>query len=183
MKASEVSLNNFLSQTKTQFIIPVYQRNYEWGEPQITQLIQDIVDYILKSKDTAKPKYYIGSLIAYERKLDGSVIYETIDGQQRLTTINITYVALYRFAKDNGKVQDAERLYNMYLTNQYVKNESSKLKLKQTDTNSLAFKAIMLGTDNESSTFSNVIENYNYFRSAITEDTFELISNGLKLNL
>jgi hypothetical protein len=67
----------------------------------------------------------------------------------------------------------------MFLTNQYVKNESSKLKLKQTDTNSLAFKAIMLGTDSESIAFSNVTENYNYFRSAITDDTFELILRGL----
>lgn len=72
------------------YIIPIYQRNYEWGEPQITQLIQDIVDYILKSKVSEnKPKYYIGSLIAYERKLEGSVNYETIDGQQRLTTLTI----------------------------------------------------------------------------------------------
>ena len=72
------------------YIIPIYQRNYEWGEPQITQLIQDIVDYILKSKvSEIIPKYYIGSLIAYERKLEGSVSYETIDGQQRLTTLTI----------------------------------------------------------------------------------------------
>lgn len=74
------------------YVIPIYQRNYEWGEPQITQLIQDIVDYIVKSKSNnaqTKPRYYIGSLIAYERKLEGSVIYETIDGQQRLTTLSI----------------------------------------------------------------------------------------------
>ncbi|MEC5395306.1 DUF262 domain-containing protein [Bergeyella sp. RCAD1439] len=72
------------------YVIPIYQRNYEWGEPQITQLIQDIVDYIHKSKVSGnKPKYYIGSLIVYERKLEGSVTYETIDGQQRLTTITI----------------------------------------------------------------------------------------------
>lgn len=73
-----------------EYVIPIYQRNYEWGEPQITQLIQDIVDYILKSKVSEnKPKYYIGSLIAYERKLEGSINYETIDGQQRLTTLTI----------------------------------------------------------------------------------------------
>lgn len=74
------------------YVIPIYQRNYEWGEPQITQLIQDIVDYIVKSKNNnseSEPRYYIGSLIAYERKLEGSVIYETIDGQQRLTTLTI----------------------------------------------------------------------------------------------
>lgn len=75
-----------------EYVIPIYQRNYEWREPQITQLIQDIVDYIVKSrsnKSESIPRYYIGSLIAYERKLEGSVIYETIDGQQRLTTLTI----------------------------------------------------------------------------------------------
>lgn len=35
MKANEVALNSFLSQTKTQFIIPVYQRNYDWTEEQM----------------------------------------------------------------------------------------------------------------------------------------------------
>ncbi|NMC98414.1 MAG: DUF262 domain-containing protein, partial [Bacteroidales bacterium] len=68
------------------YVIPIYQRNYEWGEPEITQLIQDIVDYLLKSKDT---EYYIGSLIVYERKLGSDVKYEIIDGQQRLTTLTI----------------------------------------------------------------------------------------------
>lgn len=72
------------------YVIPIYQRNYEWSEPQITQLMQDIVDYILKNKDkTEKSKYYIGTLIAYERKSERGVIYETIDGQQRLTTLTI----------------------------------------------------------------------------------------------
>ncbi|MBV2196655.1 MAG: DUF262 domain-containing protein, partial [Flavobacterium sp.] len=79
------------------YVIPIYQRNYEWGEPQITQLIQDIVDYIVKSKSNkseSKPRYYIGSLIAYERKFEGSVIYETIDGQQRLTTLTILLILI-----------------------------------------------------------------------------------------
>jgi uncharacterized protein with ParB-like and HNH nuclease domain len=66
------------------YVIPIYQRNYEWGESQISQLIQDIVDYM--KKDNTK-NYYIGTLIVYERKLEG--IYETIDGQQRLTTLTI----------------------------------------------------------------------------------------------
>jgi uncharacterized protein with ParB-like and HNH nuclease domain len=89
------------------------------------------------------------------------------------------FTMMYRFAKDRGNVQDAERLYNMFLTNQYVKNESSKLKLKQTDANSIAFKSILLGTNNASLLFSNVIENYNYFRSNIDEGNFETILNGL----
>jgi uncharacterized protein with ParB-like and HNH nuclease domain len=79
------------------------------------------------------------------------------DGQQRLTKINILPVAFYNFAKENSKTQVVEKFYNMFLNNQYVKNESSKLKLKQTATHSLAFKAIMQGIQNEFGTFSNVI--------------------------
>ncbi len=44
MKANEVPLNSFLSQTKTQFIIPVYQRNYDWTEGQCHQLFYGIIE-------------------------------------------------------------------------------------------------------------------------------------------
>lgn len=178
MKANELQINNFLQAPNVQFVIPIYQRNYDWTNTECKELINDIISVESEDRGT----HFIGSIVfVYEGTFNTSEVKELviIDGQQRLTTINILYVALYRFAKENGKAQDAERLYNMFLTNQYVKNESSKLKLKQTDNNSLAFKAIMLGTDSESNAFSNVIENYNYFRSIITDDTFELILRGL----
>ena len=31
------------------YSIPIYQRNYAWGEKEITQLIQDIADYAEKN--------------------------------------------------------------------------------------------------------------------------------------
>lgn len=100
------------------YVIPIYQRNYEWGEPQITQLIQDIVDYIVKSKNNnseSEPRYYIGSLIAYERKLEGSVIYETIDGQQRLTTLTILLnVIKNEYSKDNINKEWFKRFIEWY---------------------------------------------------------------------
>ena len=34
-----------------QYEIPIYQRNYAWGEKQIEALIQDIVDSIVKDRD------------------------------------------------------------------------------------------------------------------------------------
>ena len=178
MKANELQINNFLQAPNVQFVIPVYQRNYDWTNTECKDLLNDIISVETEDRGT----HFIGSIVfVHEGTYSTSEVKELviIDGQQRLTTINILYVALYRFAKENGNTQDAERLYNMFLTNQYVKNESSKLKLKQTDTNSLAFKAIMLGTDSESSSFSNVTENYNYFRSVINEDNFELILRGL----
>ena len=178
MKANELQINNFLQAPNVQFVIPVYQRNYDWTNTECKDLLNDIISVETEDRGT----HFIGSIVfVHEGTYSTSEVKELviIDGQQRLTTINILYVALYRFAKENGNAQDADRLYNMFLTNQYVKNESSKLKLKQTDTNSFAFKAIMLGADSESSAFSNVTENYNYFRSIINEDNFELILRGL----
>jgi len=74
-----------LFESNEQYIIPIYQRNYAWGKAQVTQLIQDIVDVSKENKT-----YYIGTLVVYKR--DGSdtgTLYETIDGQQRLTTLSI----------------------------------------------------------------------------------------------
>jgi len=178
MKANELQINNFLQAPNVQFVIPVYQRNYDWTTTECKELLNDIISVETDNRGT----HFIGSIVfIHEGTYSTSEVKELviIDGQQRLTTINILYVALYRFAKDSGNAQDAERLYNMFLTNQYVKNESSKLKLKQTDANSVAFKAIMLGTDNSSLPYSNVTENYNYFRSIITEQNFETILSGL----
>ena len=178
MKANELQINNFLQTPNVQFVIPVYQRNYDWTNTECKELLNDIISVETENRGT----HFIGSIVfIHEGVFIISEVKELviIDGQQRLTTINILYVALYRFAKDTGNVQEAERLYNMFLTNQYVKNESSKLKLKQTDANSAAFKAILLGTDNSSLPYSNVIENYNYFRSIINEDNFETILRGL----
>jgi uncharacterized protein with ParB-like and HNH nuclease domain len=88
---------------------------------------------VISAETQDRGTHFIGSIVfVHEGTYSTSEVKELviIDGQQRLTTINILYVALYRFAKENNQAQDAERLYNMFLTNQYVKNESSKLKLK-----------------------------------------------------
>ena len=66
------------------YIIPMYQRNYAWEEGEITQLIQDVIDYEPGGKN-----YYIGTLVVFERQESKRTIYETIDGQQRLTTLSL----------------------------------------------------------------------------------------------
>ena len=79
-----LDIKSFLSQD--QYRIPIYQRNYDWGEKQSLQLIEDIADYASIKKDK---KYYIGSAVVFARSNGSEEYYETIDGQQRLTTIRI----------------------------------------------------------------------------------------------
>ena len=178
MKANELQINTFLQAPNVQFVIPIYQRNYDWTTLECSALLTDIISVETENRGT----HFIGSIVfVHEGTYSTSEVKELviIDGQQRLTTINILYVALYRYANNNGKPSDAARLYNMILTNQYVENESSKLKLKQADINSSAFKAIMVGTEKEHPGFSNVIENFNYFIDNITPENFKTILDGI----
>lgn len=179
MKATELPIINFLQTPNVQFVIPVYQRNYDWELGHCRQLLTDIINVQQEKRGT----HFIGSIVfIYEGAYSTNEVRELviIDGQQRLTTINIMYVALYRYAKYEGMRKEAEMLYNMYLVNQYVELDSSKLKLKQTDTNSLAFKAILEGNEKGFTTYSNVIENYTFFSSQLNDSNFEIIKNGLK---
>lgn len=98
-QVKEFSVKNLLSNSG-EYVIPVYQRNYAWEEPQIRQLVKDVIDSI--NKDEGK-KYYIGTLIVDKTKIDNVELLETIDGQQRLTTLNIIAIALKKH-KDFKKI-------------------------------------------------------------------------------
>ena len=75
----------FNDENKCNYIIPIYQRNYAWGDDEISSLLQDIKNACEKNKEQDK-NYYIGSLVVYRRENDD---FEVIDGQQRLTTLTL----------------------------------------------------------------------------------------------
>ncbi len=81
MPPKELTIHDLLNSGK--YVIPLYQRNYAWGEVEITQLLQDVWD---KYKNDKESNYYIGTLVIDRRNAD---VYEIIDGQQRHTTITL----------------------------------------------------------------------------------------------
>lgn len=93
----ELTIKELLS--NSEYRIPIYQRNYAWGLGETTQLIQDIADY---AKDSPTCNYYIGNLIVFPKYNNNNLYFETIDGQQRITTITILLCAL----KHNYKKYD-----------------------------------------------------------------------------
>lgn len=92
LKPATLNIREFLSEGK--YVIPIYQRNYDWGEREALQLLEDISDYAQKNKEQKKKQdkeqpYYIGSAVVFLRTAHGETYFETIDGQQRLTTLTI----------------------------------------------------------------------------------------------
>lgn len=125
-----------LFENKQTYIIPMYQRNYAWGEKEIDQLILDIQDYQKQSdqlnqgQTQGSKKYYIGTLVVFER-IDGT--YEIIDGQQRFTTLTLLAICLKRLSKEEKIVLD------MSWFNQFNLDFESRPK------SSLTFQALLRG--------------------------------------
>ena len=179
MKANETKVDKFLATNETTFAIPVYQRNYDWTLFQCKQLLHDIIETGKNDKTNA---HFIGSIVYVHDDVytaSGLTELTIIDGQQRLTTITLIYIALYRLAKELDNQMLVNRIQKTYLINEFAPEEE-KLKLKPTENNKEALRHILNSTDGEEfKGYSKIIENLDYFRSAINAENFEVIQRGL----
>ena len=70
MKNNDLSLLNLQDLFESNYVIPIYQRDYTWTEKEINQMLDDIFSVM-----NSNANYYIGTLIVYPRKNGHQVIY------------------------------------------------------------------------------------------------------------
>ena len=87
MEAAERTISQILTE-EIRYEIPPYQRPYSWEKGNVEQLLEDVWE-AYKAKDE---EYFIGSLITIEREKGRR--YDVVDGQQRLTTLNLVFAKL-----------------------------------------------------------------------------------------
>jgi uncharacterized protein with ParB-like and HNH nuclease domain len=101
MKAIDQPFTKIINGT-TQFVIPVFQRDYSWqAEPQCSQLLRDV---LLAARGSSEQGYFLGSIvyIATGDSAAGFTRWLLIDGQQRLTTLTLLLIALRDHVRDAG---------------------------------------------------------------------------------
>ncbi len=105
MKPTKLSIFD-LFQMHKQYMVPLFQRRYVWGEEkQWDPLWQDIsakaeeVSRNVSNSDPAK-KHFLGAIVTNQVRTFGRQIaaVEVIDGQQRITTLQILLYALRDYA-------------------------------------------------------------------------------------
>ena len=179
MIATQTKVDDFLASNKTQFIIPVYQRNYDWTVGQCKQLLDDILEVGYSNKSNA---HFIGSIVyIHDDAYMTSRLKELtiIDGQQRLTTLTLIYLALYRLAREINEEGLVNEINETYLINKFA-SEDEKLKLRPTENNDRALKYLLRSDATEQfSGFSKLISNYDYFKERINADTYQVVLKGL----
>lgn len=163
MKANEKYLIRFLESSDKNFVIPVYQRNYDWKEEQCKQLYDDLVNMVKNDYKT----HFWGTIVSIYNDSAKSREYLIIDGQQRITTISILLIAIYDILNKGileSKNIIKEKILNQYLINQYC-NDESKIKLKPIKDDRKAFEHLINGR--ELIEESNITLNYRYFYNKI----------------
>lgn len=95
---------------KSNFFIPSYQRGYRWTEQQVTDLLNDVWEFINKPNKKDDEWYCLQPVVVIKsdddtknkNNLNGDW-YDVIDGQQRLTTTFLILKNLERFVESERK--------------------------------------------------------------------------------
>lgn len=167
MKATEAKLLDFLKKSP-QFIVPIYQRAYSWGERQCRRLWDDILR-AGASEDVAA--HFLGSIVYIEKgiyQVTSQSPLLVIDGQQRLTTISLILEALARHVGDGEPVEgfSAEKIRHYYLLNPLEKGDRAyKLLLTQTDRDTLL--ALVRQKDLPTEHSIRIAENFEFFQGQV----------------
>lgn len=135
MQASEKPIQDVIKKEHT-FTIPAYQRPYTWNAEHTIQLLTDIKDAI----DNKEVEYFIGSIVTIEKSKNS--VYEVVDGQQRLTTINIIFSALVDLIESDAvKAQLRDRLV---LVNVYADPPENKPRLQVRSQDAMVFLKVVI---------------------------------------
>ena len=178
MQASDKSLVEIIQGPK-QFLIPIFQRTYNWKEIHCAQLYKDIVS-------PRQSSHFIGSVVLISNLETTASIpkWQVIDGQQRLTTITLLIIALLKRANEldmksiSATALDAIEEY--FLTNRFGEGDMHyKLLLTKRDKSSLC---VLVDKNYDSEDVSdNMRRNFDYFCAQFTDaESIETTYQGLQ---
>lgn len=162
MKGTASYLMKFLDGSQKRFIIPVYQRNYDWKKENCKQLFDDLVSVEKDGKET----HFFGSIVSYAHSRDEVVL---IDGQQRITTVSLILIAIVNALKKGAmSTKDDTLVFRIedFLVDKYDRTER-KVRLKPFRNDRVAFDSLIYKDEADYIHESKVTINYRYFYDRI----------------
>ncbi|RVY69205.1 DUF262 and DUF1524 domain-containing protein [Helicobacter pylori] len=182
MKADATTLLGFFEENQNnQFVIPIYQRLYSWKKEQCEQLWDDIIK--IGGNDQMNG-HFIGSILYVRVDATHSSPLLIIDGQQRLTTITLLFIALRNHLSEEVEILEKfsrKKIENRYLINSDKDGDKKfRLILSESDRDTLLF-LIDENKRKPSEPSSKIMENFKLFEEWIRKNTdkLETIFKGL----
>ena len=165
MKGTECKFVKYMEGADKRFVIPVYQRNYDWKTENCKQLYDDLVKIIKEHRKS----HFFGSLVSVYNPDGHNEEFLIIDGQQRLTTVSLLFPAMYNLIDKGIIVSETanlkQRIFEEYLVDKW-KPEDTRIKLKPVKNDQKAFGKLF-SDSTEHIRESNLTVNYDYFYDRI----------------
>ncbi len=173
MKPSIQTLGQILY-SPSQYVIPVFQRNYRWERQQWAKLWDNLTNIQRPEK---RGNHFMGFLVFLPGLPEPgkNTTFHIIDGQQRLATLSIILVALRNLAKQHGQSELADEIHQYYLVHPLKKaDEQYRLLPKERDHDS--YLAIVSSKGEATGRMADALA---YFEEALSSHARES-SEGLR---
>ena len=168
MKGSEAKVIGYMEGADKRFVIPVYQRKYDWKEDNCRQLYEDLKKIVLDNRAS----HFFGSIVSSVIGNGASTEYHIIDGQQRLTTVSLLLLAIRNLIREKKVASQADRLDDQinerFLISPWAK-EDDKIKLRPVKSDREALKKLF-GEEEDCDPTSNLTLNYRFFCEQILKE-------------
>lgn len=149
MKVHKVSLADLFSNRK-RYVVPLFQRAYVWSRDRQWQpLWQDVVDRaeaVIRAAPNTRPQdHFLGAIVTAPRAAFGVgvPVAELIDGQQRLTTLQVLLHALRDVARDDGQASIAEAVGDLLRNNRPWAGEEDQYKVWPTNDDQRVYRSVV----------------------------------------
>lgn len=161
MKGSEAKMMEYMDGASKRYVIPVYQRKYDWKEDNCRQLYEDLKKIVSDKRDS----HFFGSIVSSVIGNGATTEYHIIDGQQRLTTVTLLLLAIRNLIQQKKitaeELQLDEQINERFLISKWAK-EDDRIKLRPVKSDRDALLKLF-GDEEDYDQSSNLTLNYKFF--------------------
>lgn len=170
MEGSGIQLYSYMEGPNHRYIIPVYQRRYDWKIENCKQLYNDL----LRLTDDKEGNHFFGSIVSDVVGAGSITEYHIIDGQQRLTTVTLLLLAIAKLV-EKGEVYSNEmdlsnQIMERFIISKWAK-EDDRIKLIPVKRDRQALNSLIFGEEDEYVENSNLTINFKYFYERLKKDS------------
>jgi hypothetical protein len=173
--------------------VPLFQRRYVWtAEEQWEPLWEDVLSTLDRMRGEGALPHFMGAIVLEQvRRPHGSVeVRQVIDGQQRLTTLQLMTAAVRDVAVDVGASSRSVKRLGLLLHNDadLVDDDEDAYKLWPTNADRSDYRAVLNGdhraTGRRTATTSRIVGAYVWFREEARRwlDAFDHEGRGERID-
>ena len=146
MMQADAKTAKTLFSTSDRYIVPAYQRPYVWEEERQWQPLWDDLAQLADARlEDREELHFLGAIVLRQEKSSPGGISEwsVIDGQQRLTSLQLLFSAMADAARGDDILDEAQRLSRMTLHDEVEATGDDRFRFWPTTINRKAYRSVV----------------------------------------